>query len=59
MAPEVKLGRHYDTKADVYSLGVISKDLFVFDILITANTHSSSIRFEILYRFLWSKVKRS
>jgi serine/threonine protein kinase len=32
MAPEVKLGRHYDTKADIYSLGVILGDLFDLNI---------------------------
>jgi serine/threonine protein kinase len=36
MAPEIKLGRHYDTKADIYSLGVILQELFNFNNTSTA-----------------------
>jgi hypothetical protein len=32
MAPEVSKGKKYDTKADIYSLGVILQDLFNIDI---------------------------
>jgi serine/threonine protein kinase len=32
MAPEVFRGRKYDTRADIYSLGVIAGQLFNFDI---------------------------
>jgi hypothetical protein len=32
MAPEVKMGRKYDTKADIYSLGFIVAELFDLDI---------------------------
>jgi serine/threonine protein kinase len=32
VAPEVARGRTYDTKADIYSLGVITEELFVIDI---------------------------
>lgn len=28
MAPEVKSGKAYDIKADIYSLGIIAKELF-------------------------------
>jgi serine/threonine protein kinase len=31
-APEVKNGRNYNTKADIYSLGVLAMDLFDVDI---------------------------
>ncbi len=31
MAPEVIIGRNYNTKADVYSLGVILENLFFLD----------------------------
>ncbi len=32
VAPEVTRGRTYDTKADIYSLGVITEELFAIDI---------------------------
>jgi len=32
IAPEVSSGRNYDTKADIYSLGIIIQDLFDIDI---------------------------
>jgi serine/threonine protein kinase len=32
MAPEVRDSKKYDTKADVYSLGVVFQNLFSFDI---------------------------
>ena len=32
MAPEVMTSRYYDTKADVYSIGVMLQELFNFDI---------------------------
>jgi WNK lysine deficient protein kinase len=28
IAPEVEFGREYDTRADIYSIGMISRDLF-------------------------------
>jgi len=31
MAPEVQRGRSYDTKADIYSLGVITQEVFDID----------------------------
>jgi serine/threonine protein kinase len=31
-APEVKSGRNYNTKADIYSLGILAMDLFDVDI---------------------------
>jgi serine/threonine protein kinase len=32
VAPEVKIGRYYDMKADIFSLGVILQDVFNLDI---------------------------
>ena len=32
MAPEVKKGKKYNTKADIYSLGMIAQEIFDFDI---------------------------
>ena len=32
MAPEVKKGRKYNTKADIFSLGILAQELFDFDI---------------------------
>ncbi len=32
MAPEVENGRKYDTRADIYSLGVVLKELYFIDI---------------------------
>jgi serine/threonine protein kinase len=32
VSPEVMRGRTYDTKADIYSLGVITEELFAIDI---------------------------
>ena len=32
MAPEVKKGKKYNTKADIYSLGMIAQEVFEFDI---------------------------
>ena len=32
MAPEVENGRNYDTRADIYSLGLVLKELFFIDV---------------------------
>ena len=32
MAPEVKVGRKYNERADVYSLGIMAQELFNFDL---------------------------
>jgi alpha-tubulin suppressor-like RCC1 family protein len=42
MAPEVKLGRYYDTKADIYSLGVILQELFNSNNTNTASDQQNS-----------------
>jgi serine/threonine protein kinase len=39
MAPEVMRTTKYDTKADIYSLGTIVEELFIFDIKSYANSH--------------------
>jgi serine/threonine-protein kinase len=39
MAPEVIKSRKYDTKADIYSLGIIVEELFIFDTKSYANSH--------------------
>jgi alpha-tubulin suppressor-like RCC1 family protein/serine/threonine protein kinase len=42
MAPEVKSGRHYNTKADIYSLGIIIQELF--NISDTSITNTSTFK---------------
>jgi serine/threonine protein kinase len=39
MAPEVIDSRKYDLKADIYSLGKIVNELFIFDTKSYANSH--------------------
>jgi serine/threonine protein kinase len=39
MAPEVMRSRKYDTKVDIYSLGIIAEELFIFDTKSYANSH--------------------
>jgi serine/threonine protein kinase len=39
MAPEVIKSRKYDTKADIYSLGTIVEEHFIFDNKSYANSH--------------------
>jgi serine/threonine protein kinase len=39
MAPEVIKSRKYDTKADIYSLGIIVEELFIFNNNSYANSH--------------------
>jgi serine/threonine protein kinase len=39
MAPEVLISRKYDMKADIYSLGKIVEELFIFNTKLYANPH--------------------
>jgi serine/threonine protein kinase len=46
-APEVKNGRNYNTKADIYSLGVLAQDLFDVDIYSLVFKISSYFEFHL------------
>ena len=51
MAPEVKSGKQYNTKADVYSLSIIAEELFVLDNE-SQKTESLESYFEIIEKLV-------
>ncbi len=50
VAPEVKSGRHYKTKADIYSLGIIIQELF--------NISDKSITNTSTFNYIFSKLNQ-